>query len=60
MNNRGTISHQHGVGKDHAPYLPTEKGPVTIGMLHAMSRHMDPDQRLAPGVLLQHEPEEQA
>ena len=60
VNNRGTISHQHGVGKDHAPYLPTEKGPVTIGMLHAMSRHMDPDQRLAPGVLLQHEPEEQA
>ena len=60
VNNRGTISHQHGVGKDHAPYLPTEKGPVTIGMLHAMSRYMDPDQRLAPGVLLQHEPEEQA
>ncbi|MYL25585.1 MULTISPECIES: FAD-binding oxidoreductase [Halomonadaceae] len=60
VNNRGTISHQHGVGKDHAPYLPTEKGPVTIGMLHAMSRYMDPDQRLAPGVLLQHEPEERA
>jgi hypothetical protein len=26
-NNRGTISHQHGgVGRDHAPYMPVEKG----------------------------------
>src|SRR5690606_21586068 len=24
--NRGTISHQHGVGRDHAPYLVAEKG----------------------------------
>ncbi|MEQ6884413.1 FAD-binding oxidoreductase [Salicola sp. Rm-C-2C1-2] len=58
VNNRGTISHQHGVGKDHAPYLQTEKGPVTVGMLHTMSHYMDPEQRLAPGVLLQGDPEE--
>ncbi|MBB6340946.1 alkyldihydroxyacetonephosphate synthase [Pseudomonas fluvialis] len=53
VNNRGTISHQHGVGRDHAPYLPVEKGEQGIAALKALSRHFDPDQRLAPGVLLE-------
>ncbi|RMF13594.1 MAG: FAD-binding oxidoreductase [Gammaproteobacteria bacterium] len=48
----GTISHQHGVGKDHAPYLKTEKGPVAISMLEQVTRHMDAHQRLNPGTLL--------
>ncbi len=30
VDNRGTISHQHGVGKDHAPYLPREKGELGV------------------------------
>ncbi len=51
--NRGTISHQHGVGRDHAPYLAVEKGELGMAALQALSRHFDPDQRLAPGVLLQ-------
>jgi alkyldihydroxyacetonephosphate synthase len=52
VNNGGTISHQHGVGRDHAPYLPVEKGELGIAALQALSTHFDPDQRLAPGVLL--------
>lgn len=52
VNNHGTISHQHGVGRDHAPYLPVEKGELGIAALQALSTHFDPDQRLAPGVLL--------
>ena len=51
--NRGTISHQHGVGRDHAPYLPVEKGELGMAALKALSAHFDPDQRLAPGVLLE-------
>jgi alkyldihydroxyacetonephosphate synthase len=51
--NRGTISHQHGVGRDHAPYLPVEKGELGMAALRALSVHFDPDQRLAPGVLLE-------
>ncbi|WP_165670308.1 FAD-binding oxidoreductase [Metapseudomonas otitidis] len=51
--NRGTISHQHGVGRDHAPWLPLEKGVRGMATLQAMARHFDPDGRLAPGVLLQ-------
>jgi alkyldihydroxyacetonephosphate synthase len=52
VNNGGTISHQHGVGRDHAPYLAVEKGELGIAALQALSTHFDPEQRLAPGVLL--------
>lgn len=52
VNNGGTISHQHGVGRDHAPYLAVEKGERGLDVLRAMARHFDPDGRLAPGVLL--------
>ncbi|WP_236203782.1 FAD-binding oxidoreductase [Pseudomonas protegens] len=53
VNHRGTISHQHGVGKDHAPYLLREKGPLAIDALQALSRHFDPAGRLNPGTLLE-------
>lgn len=52
VRNGGTISHQHGVGRDHAPYLRVEKGERGIAALRALARHFDPDGRLAPGVLL--------
>ena len=48
----GTISHQHGVGVDHAPYLAHEKGPVGMEAIGALLRHFDPDGRLNPGKLL--------
>src|SRR5690349_11350739 len=47
----GTISHQHGVGADHAPYLPAEKGPIGMDLLKAMAREFDPDGLLNPGKL---------
>ena len=48
----GTISHQHGVGMDHAPYLIHEKGPLGLDVLKALSRTLDPDGLLNPGKLL--------
>ncbi|MDH4569528.1 FAD-binding oxidoreductase [Pseudomonas sp. BN414] len=51
--NRGTISHQHGVGRDHAPWLPVEKGPLGMSVLRSLAQHFDPEGRLAPGVLLE-------
>ncbi|MBS7661266.1 FAD-binding oxidoreductase [Pseudomonas lalucatii] len=51
--NRGTISHQHGVGRDHAPYLAAEKGELGMAALQALAAHFDPERRLAPGVLLE-------
>ena len=48
----GTISHQHGVGSDHAPYLAAEKGPLGMAAIDAVVRTFDPDGLMNPGVLL--------
>jgi len=48
----GTISHQHGVGTDHAPYLAAEKGEQGIAAIRAVLRHFDPDGMLNPGKLV--------
>lgn len=48
----GTISHQHGVGLDHAPYLLAEKGRPGIDLIRLACQHMDPDGLLNPGKLL--------
>lgn len=49
----GTISHQHGVGRDHAPWLKYEKGEQGIGALRALTSYFDPEARLNPGCLLE-------
>jgi alkyldihydroxyacetonephosphate synthase len=50
--NGGTISHHHGVGIDHAHWLPPEKGPVGMGVLEAAKARVDPDGIMNPGKLL--------
>lgn len=52
VNNGGTISHQHGVGKDHAPYLAVEKGELGMKVLENLVEHFDADKQLNPGTLL--------
>lgn len=47
----GTISHQHGVGTDHAPYLPAEKGPLGMDAIRAFCRSIDPEEMMNPGKL---------
>jgi len=49
----GTVSHQHGVGRDHAAYLAQEKGPLGMATLAELCRHFDPQQIMNPGKLLQ-------
>jgi len=49
--NNGTISHQHGVGMDHAPYLPVEKGELGMRAIKTLCREFDPDGRMNPGKL---------
>lgn len=49
----GTISHQHGVGMDHAPYLSAEKGPLGMKTLETITRLFDPNGMMNPGKLLQ-------
>jgi alkyldihydroxyacetonephosphate synthase len=48
----GTISHQHGVGLDHAPYLAAEKGLLGMQTLETVSKLFDPDGMMNPGKLL--------
>ncbi|MGP4712807.1 MULTISPECIES: FAD-binding oxidoreductase [unclassified Psychrobacter] len=52
-NGKATISHQHGVGRDHAPYLAAEKGKLGIQVTRDMLKSLDPEQRMNPGVLLE-------
>ncbi len=52
VENGGTISHQHGVGGDHAPYLAAEKGWLGMSMLRSVFEHVDPQQVMNPGKLL--------
>ena len=48
----GTISHQHGVGLDHAPWLRAEKGALGMQALGALFRAFDPEGCMNPGKLL--------
>lgn len=48
----GTISHQHGVGVDHAPWLAAEKGELGLGAMRALFHHFDPEGRMNPGKLV--------
>lgn len=48
----GTLSHHHGVGAWHAPWLSREIGDDGRRVLEAAVRQMDPHGVLSPGVLL--------
>ena len=48
----GTITHHHGVGTDHAPWLPREKGPIGLSALAAVKEDLDPAGAMNPGKLL--------
>ncbi len=47
-----TISHQHGVGRDHAPHLAAEKSALGMAALADVARRFDPDGVMNPGALL--------
>jgi alkyldihydroxyacetonephosphate synthase len=48
----GTLSHHHGVGRDHASWLGEEIGQTGIQALEALKRSLDPAETLNPGILL--------
>lgn len=48
----GTISHHHGVGIDHAPYLAAEKGELGMAVLRDVCARFDPHGIMNPGKLL--------
>ncbi len=48
----GTISHHHGVGADHIPWMTADKGPLAVEALQAAARSVDPNGVMNPGKLL--------
>jgi alkyldihydroxyacetonephosphate synthase len=48
----GTISHQHGVGLDHLPYLEAEKGKLGMAVISALCHQLDPKGMMNPGKLI--------
>jgi alkyldihydroxyacetonephosphate synthase len=52
LDNGGTITHQHGVGLDHAKYLPVEKGELGMQLLNELCHVLDPERIMNPGKLL--------
>ena len=48
----GTITHHHGVGRDHVPYMGAEIGELGIDALRAVKERLDPDGIMNPGKLL--------
>jgi alkyldihydroxyacetonephosphate synthase len=48
----GTITHHHAVGKDHRPYYLMQNAPLSLAMLEAAKRAVDPQGIMNPGTLL--------
>ena len=48
----GTISHQHGIGTDHLPYLVAEKGELGLRVMRQIYAQFDPKGILNPGKLV--------
>jgi alkyldihydroxyacetonephosphate synthase len=48
----GTLSHHHGVGVDHLPWLAREKGALGLAALRAARTALDPRGLMNPGKLL--------
>ncbi len=48
----GSITHHHGVGRDHLPWYGQEIGDVGMGVLRAVKASLDPAGILNPGILV--------
>jgi alkyldihydroxyacetonephosphate synthase len=48
----GSITHHHGVGRDHRPWFEQEIGPLGIDVLRAVKATLDPAGIMNPGILV--------
>jgi alkyldihydroxyacetonephosphate synthase len=48
----GTLTHHHGIGRDHTPWLRDEVGPLGVESLSALKDIFDPLGIMSPGILL--------
>ena len=47
--NKGSLSHHHGVGRTMAPWMEKELGPESIKLMQAIKNHLDPNGIMNPG-----------
>ncbi|HRI70725.1 MAG TPA: FAD-binding oxidoreductase [Polyangium sp.] len=52
LDNGGTITHHHAVGRTHQPYYRAERSDVFAAVLAAAKRSVDPQGIMNPGVIL--------
>jgi alkyldihydroxyacetonephosphate synthase len=52
LDNGGTITHHHAVGRTHQPYYRGERSDIFASALAAAKRSVDPQGIMNPGVLL--------
>jgi alkyldihydroxyacetonephosphate synthase len=48
----GTLTHHHAIGRDHAPWMAAEAGPLGVEVLRAVKERCDPAGIMNPGKLL--------
>ena len=49
IQNGGTLSHHHGIGKDHAAWMADEHGTKGLDLIRSVKHFFDPDKILNPG-----------
>ena len=52
IDNGGTLSHHHGVGTDHAPWMEADISDAGMEMTVGLLRSVDPSRNLNPGTLI--------
>ncbi|MFL5886440.1 MAG: FAD-linked oxidase C-terminal domain-containing protein, partial [Thermoleophilaceae bacterium] len=52
VENGGTITHHHAIGRDHVPWMEAEVGRTGIEALRAVKERLDPNGIMNPGKLL--------
>ncbi|GAA1429757.1 FAD-binding oxidoreductase [Microlunatus lacustris] len=49
VDTHGTLSHHHGVGTEHAPWLEQDISPAGVGIMESLFAGVDPGRNLNPG-----------
>ena len=52
MDNGGTVSHHHGVGEEHSPWLEQDISPAGVFIQRKLFDGVDPDRRFNPGKII--------
>ena len=52
IENGGTVTHHHAVGRDHRPWYDRQRPPLFAEALRAAKKALDPQGLLNPGVLI--------